>query len=74
MVDMQQPAGCRMDATAGWERQVLWTLAAGGPTITGATPSISLGPRGTLAVAGTDGGQTDGCASINKRARVVVSG
>ncbi len=34
---------------------LLWTLPAGGPTSLGATPSISLGPRGTLVVVGTDG-------------------
>ncbi len=34
---------------------LLWTLPAGGPTSLGETPSIALGPRGTLVVAGTDG-------------------
>ena len=34
---------------------VLWTLRAGGPTNLGATPSVALGPQGTLVVAGTDG-------------------
>ncbi len=34
---------------------LLWTLLAGGPTSAGDTPSISLGPAGTLVVAGTDG-------------------
>lgn len=34
---------------------LLWTLSAGGPTSLGYTPSISLGPAGTLVVARTDG-------------------
>jgi len=34
---------------------LLWTLPAGGPTSLGHTPSISLGPAGTLVVARTDG-------------------
>ncbi len=34
---------------------LLWTLPAGGPTSAGDTPSISLGPGGTLVVARTDG-------------------
>ncbi len=34
---------------------LLWTLPAGGPTTLDGTPSISLGPAGTLVVAGTDG-------------------
>jgi hypothetical protein len=33
---------------------VLWTLHAGAPTL-GVTPSVALGPDGTLAIAGTDG-------------------
>ncbi len=34
---------------------LLWTLPAGGPTSLGNTPSIALGPQGTLVVTGTDG-------------------
>ncbi len=34
---------------------LLWTLPAGGPTSQGNTPSIGLGPAGTLVVARTDG-------------------
>jgi len=34
---------------------LLWTLPGGGPTTLGDTPSISLGPAGTLVVARTDG-------------------
>jgi outer membrane protein assembly factor BamB len=34
---------------------VLWTLHVGGPTNLGDTPSVALGPRGTLVVVGTDG-------------------
>ncbi len=34
---------------------LLWTLSAGGPTSLGNTPSISLGPAGTLVVTRTDG-------------------
>jgi len=34
---------------------LLWTLPAGGPTSLGHTPSIGLGPAGTLVVARTDG-------------------
>ncbi len=34
---------------------LLWTLPAGGPTTLGETPSMALGPAGTLVVAGTDG-------------------
>lgn len=34
---------------------VLWTLRAGGPTSLGGTPSVALGPHGTLVVTGTDG-------------------
>jgi hypothetical protein len=34
---------------------LLWTLGAGGRSPYGALPSVALGPRGTLVVAGTDG-------------------
>jgi outer membrane protein assembly factor BamB len=34
---------------------LLWTLRAGGPTRAGASPSLALGPDGTLVAAGTDG-------------------
>jgi outer membrane protein assembly factor BamB len=34
---------------------LLWTLHAGGPTSQGDTPSIALGPGGTLVITGTDG-------------------
>ncbi len=34
---------------------VLWALRAGAPTTFGETPSIALGPAGTLAIAGIDG-------------------
>ncbi len=33
---------------------VLWTIRAGGPTSSGITPSVALGPHGVLVVAGTD--------------------
>jgi outer membrane protein assembly factor BamB len=34
---------------------ILWTLRTGGPTHSGASPSLALGPDGALRVVGTDG-------------------
>ncbi len=39
----------------GADGSLLWTLPAGGPSVLGDTPAISLGPGGTLVIVRTDG-------------------